>query len=93
MSAVLDVSDPGGGLGQAPQDRLAAYERGQLSAEEADARLHIPETRETPGQRLPSGHGVHGGRLLLQVHGAGDLQPALSELQQALDTVYTQLTL
>ena len=92
MSAVLDVSDPGGGLGQAPQDRLAAYERGQLSVE-ADARLHIPETRETPGQRLPSGHGVHGGRLLLQVNGAGDLQPALSELQQALDTVYTQLTL
>ena len=92
MSAVLDVSDPGGGLGQAPQDRLAAYERGQLSVE-ADARLHIPETREPPGQRLPSGHGVHGGRLLLQVHGAGDLQPALSELQQALDTAYTQLTL
>ena len=69
MSAVLDVSDPGGGLGQAPQDRLAAYERDQLSVE-ADACLHIPETRETPGQRLPSGHGVHGGRLLLQVHGA-----------------------
>ena len=92
MSAVLDVSDPGGGLGQAPQDRLAAYERGQLSGE-PDALLHIPETREPPGQRLPSGHGVHGGRLLFQVHGAGDLQPALSELQQALDTVYTQLTL
>ena len=92
MSAVLDVSDPGGGLGQAPQDRLAAYERGQLSVE-ADARLHIPETRETPGQRLPSGHGIHGNRLLLQVHGAGNLQPAQSELQQALDTVYTQLTL
>ena len=92
MSAVLDVSDLGGGLGQAPQDGLAAYERGQLSVE-ADAFLHIPETREPPGQRLPSGLGVHGGRLLLQVHGAGDLQPALSELQQALDTVYTQLTL
>ena len=56
MSAVLDVSDPGGSLGQAPQDRLAAYERGQLSVE-ADGRLHIPETRESPGQRLPSGHG------------------------------------
>ena len=92
MSAVLDVSDPGGGLGQAPQDRLAAYERGQLSGE-PDALLHIPVTRETPGQRLSSGHGIHGGRLLLQVHGVGDLQPALSELQQALDTVYTQLTL
>ena len=26
-----DVSDLGGGLGQAPQDGLAAYERGQLS--------------------------------------------------------------
>ena len=92
MSAVLDVSDLGGGLGQAPQDGLAAYERGQLSVE-ADAHLHIPETRETPGQRLPSGHGVHGDRLLLQVHGVGDLHPALSELQQALDAVYTQLML
>ena len=41
VSAVLDVSDLGGGLGQAPQDGLAAYERGQLSVE-ADAVLHIP---------------------------------------------------
>ena len=57
VSAVLDVSDLGGGLGQAPQDGLAAYERGQLSVE-ADAVLHIPLTRESPGQRLPSGHGI-----------------------------------
>ena len=71
---------------------MAARWAGQVSVE-ADAFLHITVTREPPGQRLPSGHGVHGGRLLFQVHGAGDLQPALSELQQALDTVYTQLTL
>ena len=87
-----DVSDLGGGLGQAPQDGLAARWAGQVSVE-ADAFLHITVTREPPGQRLPSGHGVHGDRLQLQVHGVGDLHPALSELQQALDAVYTQLML
>ena len=57
-----DVSDLGGGLGQAPQDGLAARWAGQVSVE-ADAFLHITVTREPPGQRLPSGHGVHGDRL------------------------------
>ena len=76
-----DVSDLGGGLGQAPQDGLAARWAGQVSVE-ADAFLHITVTREPPGQRLPSGHCVHGDHLQLQVHGAGDLQPALSQLQQ-----------
>ena len=52
VSAVLDVSDLGGGPGQAPQDGLAAYERGQLSVE-ADAVLHIPETKGKPWAETP----------------------------------------